>query len=149
MGNFSPSHKLNGVMTRYEINSFFKWILRGSKLKRCYTCSHTNLLGEFWRLDLHKVHLNSSEVAVMGTESHASRPDRILVFVGINSGVHDISEQLVHGVSQAVSVEHAMESTYKHCFAHVKLLRRAHDGVAVRQNPGDDLYLEKGGLADG
>lgn len=88
---------------------------------------HSYLFGELWSLYLDEVDLYGFEIAVMGAECHSAGPNRVLVLVRVNASIDHITKQLVHGVSEPVSVEHAVERSHEHCLAHVKLLRGPHN----------------------
>jgi len=66
----------------------------------------------------------------------------VLVLVRVDASVHDSAEQVVHDADEGLCVQHAVQSTHKHSLAGVQALGRAAHVVAVRDHPGDHLYLE-------
>lgn len=66
----------------------------------------------------------------------------ILVFVRVDAGIHDPSEQVVHDAGQGLGVQHAMQSTNKHRLTGVQTLSGAAHVVTVRDHPGNHLHLE-------
>lgn len=72
----------------------------------------------------------------------------ILVFVCVDAGVHDSSEEVVHDAGQRLGVQHAVQRAHKHRLAGVQTLGGAAHIVAVRDHPGDHLHLEQGKVPD-
>lgn len=55
----------------------------------------------------------------------------VLVLVCVNACIHNSSEQIIHDACQGLSIEHAMQSSYKHSVPRVQPLRGATHIVTV------------------
>ena len=67
--------------------------------------------------------------------------DGVLVFVGINAGIDDVSEEIIHDLRQALGVHHAVQRADEHRLGGVEALTRLLDVVAVAQHPRNHLHL--------
>lgn len=65
----------------------------------------------------------------------------VLVFVRVNAGVHDSTEQVVHDAGQRLGVQHAVQRAHKHRLTGVQALGGTAHIVAVGDDPGDHLHL--------
>ena len=64
------------------------------------------------------------------------------MFVGVNAGIDHVVKQVVHDVRQALSIQHAMQSTDEHRLLWLEAMRRLTNIVTVTQHPRDHLYLQ-------
>ena len=63
------------------------------------------------------------------------------MFVCIYPGVHHVSEQVIHDVSQCLCGHHSVQRAHKHRLVGVQSLGGLAHKVTVTQHPGDDLDL--------
>jgi hypothetical protein len=75
-----------------------------------------NLLGELGSLDLDERSSHSLHVRTIVVESNATRSNWILEFVRIDSSIKNATKEVIHYVSQTLSIEHSMQSSNEDSF---------------------------------
>ena len=103
-----------------------------------------DFLVELLTLDLDVGRGDGLHVGPGAAESHTTTPDRILVFVGVNSFqsnlarsssfvpltcINHSSEEIIEDMSEALGIEHAVESSDKNSLLRVKPVTRSQYNV--------------------
>ena len=67
----------------------------------------------------------------------------VFVLIGVNTGVYDVPEEIVHDVGEALRVQHSVKGSDENGLVGVEALTRLTNKICVAEHPRDHLDLQR------